>query len=47
MSTKASCRFCGGALAGFVDLDMSRLCESYIRNWGVSFVAPIPEMSVI
>jgi len=32
MNNKASCRFCGGALAEFVDLGMSPLCESYIAK---------------
>jgi hypothetical protein len=46
MSTKASCQFCG-ALAEFVDLDLSPLCGSYICSGGASFVVPIPEVSVI
>jgi SAM-dependent methyltransferase len=30
MSRDVNCRFCGGALAEFVDLGMSPLCESYL-----------------
>ena len=30
MNNHVNCRFCGGALAGFVDLGMSPLCESYL-----------------
>jgi ubiquinone/menaquinone biosynthesis C-methylase UbiE len=32
MSSKANCRFCGASLAGFVDLGMSPLCESYLTS---------------
>lgn len=32
MNNDATCRFCGGFLAGFVDLGMSPLCESYIAR---------------
>src|SRR6266851_1635576 len=32
MNNDATCRFCGGSLAEFVDLGMSPLCESYLAK---------------
>jgi hypothetical protein len=40
MNNKASCRFCGGALAEFVDLGMSPLCESYIAKEQLNSMEP-------
>jgi hypothetical protein len=35
-----NCRFCGGALVEFVDLDMSPLCESYIAKEQLNSMEP-------
>ena len=40
MNTNASCRFCGGPLAEFVDLGMSPLCESYIAKGQLNSMEP-------
>src|SRR6516225_10086643 len=40
MNNNASCRFCGGALAEFVDLGMSPLCESYIAKEQLNSMEP-------
>jgi len=40
MNNNASCRFCGGALAEFVDLGMSPLCESYVAKEQLNSMEP-------
>jgi len=39
-SGSMNCRFCGGALVEFVDLDMSPLCESYIAKEQLNSMEP-------
>src|SRR5260370_18975312 len=40
MSNGVNCRFCGGGLAGFVDLGMSPLCESYLSKDQLNSMEP-------
>lgn len=40
MTTSATCRFCGGSLAEFVDLGMSPLCESYLAKDQLNAMEP-------
>ena len=40
MNNTVNCRFCGGALAEFVDLGMSPLCESYLTNDQLNTMEP-------
>jgi SAM-dependent methyltransferase len=40
MSNSVNCRFCGGGLAGFVDLGMSPLCESYLTEDQLNSMEP-------
>jgi SAM-dependent methyltransferase len=40
MDRDAACRFCGGALAEFVDLGMSPLCESYLSKDQLNAMEP-------
>jgi SAM-dependent methyltransferase len=40
MNNDVNCRFCGGSLAEFVDLGMSPLCESYLREDQLNTMEP-------
>ena len=40
MNNDINCRFCGGALAEFVDLGMSPLCESYLAKDQLNSMEP-------
>ena len=40
MSNAGNCRFCGGALAEFVDLGMSPLCESFLTKDQLNVMEP-------
>jgi SAM-dependent methyltransferase len=40
MNNDIHCRFCGGSLAGFVDLGMSPLCESYLAQHQLNSMEP-------
>src|SRR6516225_9472382 len=40
MSHNATCRFCNGSLAEFVDLGMSPLCESYLAKDQLNSMEP-------
>jgi hypothetical protein len=41
MNNDLNCRFCGGALAEFVDFGMSPLCESYLAKDQLNSMEPI------
>src|SRR5712671_4642122 len=40
MNSDATCRFCNGSLAQFVDLGMSPLCESYLAKEQLNTMEP-------
>src|SRR5215831_3043530 len=42
----ATCRFCGGSLAEFIDLGMSPLCESYLAKDQLNAMEPFYPLAV-